>query len=168
MEFIPDDVGEDFVVPFFEDANNSLGVVGYTTDRSEKQLRVEIERCMGHLGASMTILQPGKFGARYGYRMEFKWQGVPGRIDIAALPIRNETDSRIRQSKRHALYSLWKRLEAQFNSQLVMPGDFPLMPYMLDDKGRTILEYLQSAGKLPALPKPAKDSPIEGDFREVE
>lgn len=166
MDFIPDE-HDDLTIPYYEDASSSLGVVGHATSKKERELKVEIERAMGHLGASVTLFQPGKFGDRYGYRIEFSWGGARGRIDVAALPIRKETESRIKKAKRHALYSVMLKLEAQFNSQLVMPGDVPLMPYMVDKKGRTILEAMREDGALPQLPAP-DDRPIEAEFREAE
>ena len=166
MDFIPDD-HDDLTIPYFEDASSSLGIVGHSTNRSERELKVEIERAMGHLGASVTLFQAGKFADRFGYRIEFLWGGSKGRIDVAALPIRKETEGRISQARRHALYSVMNRLESQFNSQLVMPGDVPLVPYMMDNKGRTMIEAMREEGRLPALPSPSPDI-VEGDWREGE
>ena len=92
MDFIPDDHDE-LTVPYFEDAKSSIGVIGHATQRSERELKVEIERAMGHLGASVSLFQAGKYDEtnRYGYRIEFLWGGAKGRIDVAALPLRKET-----------------------------------------------------------------------------
>lgn len=166
MDFIPDE-HDDLTIPYFEDAKSSIGVIGHATQRSERELKVEIERAMGHLGASVSLFQAGKFADRYGYRIEFAWGGAKGRIDVAALPLRKETPSRISQAKRHALYSVMNKLEAQFNSQLVMPGDVPLVPYMMDAKGMTLIEAMREQGKLPALPEPNQDA-VEGEWRESE
>ena len=171
MEFIPDEKDEGLTVPYYEDASNALGVVGYATNRSEKELRVEIERAMAHLGASIQSFQSGRFGPetgpyRYGYVITFRWQGVDGRIVVAGLPIRNETPSRIEKTKRHALYSVMLKLESQFNSQLVMPGDFPLVPYLLNDKGQSLMEAIAQSSNFPALPEPKGDIE-EGEWREA-
>lgn len=163
MDFIPDD-HDDLTIPYFEDSSASLGVVGHSTNRSERELKVEIERAVGHLGASIVLFQAGKFGNRFGYRIEFLWGGSKGRIDVAALPLRKETSSRISQAKRHALYSVMMRLMSQFNSQLVMPGDVPLVPYMLDKEGRTLIEAMREQGQVPALPAP--EDIVDGDWRE--
>lgn len=166
MDFIPDDHDE-LTIPYFEDASSSLGVVGHSTNRSERELKVEIERAMGYLGASVSLFQAGKFDNRYGYRIEFVWGGAKGRIDVAALPIRKETPARISQAKRQSLYSVMMRLSSQFNSQLVMPGDVPLVPFMLDKEGRTLIEAMRERGKLPALPAPNQDA-VDGEWRESE
>jgi hypothetical protein len=165
MDFIPDDKG-DLQLPYFEDAKNEIGVVGYSSQRSEAQLKTLIKTSMGYLGGNIVSFQSGKFGERYGYRIEFNYHGASGRIDIAALPIRDETNSRVSQAKRHALYSVWKKLESQFNSLLVMPGDVPLVPYMLNERGQTMLEWMRDQGKLPALPEP-DDDVVDGEFSEI-
>ncbi len=171
MEFIPDEQIEGLRIPFFEDASNALGVVGYSTTLSEVKLKNNIKGAMADLGGVVTSIQSGKFGNRHAYRIEFIYQNVAGRMDVAALPIRKETDGRVKQAKKHVLFSVWKRLEGLFNSMLVMPGDFPLVPYMIDDKGRTMLDYLRDSGKIPALPEPQDDDgddTVEGEFREAD
>lgn len=164
MEFIPDD-HDNLKVPYFEDASSLLGVIGHSTQRSEQELRVEIERAMGHLGAAVLLFQAGKFGNRYGYRIEFRWGGARGRIDVAALPLRKETPGKIKRCKLQALFSVMHKLQGQFNSQLNMPGDVPLVPYMLDASGRTLIEAMREEGQLPALPKPDEEA-VEGEWRE--
>ena len=167
-EFIPDESG-DLTIPFFEDANNSLGVVGYTTSLSETKLQSKIKQAMADLGGIVTGFQFGMFGERHAYRIEFIYQGSAGRMDIACLPLRKETEARLRQTKRHALFSVWKRLEGLFNSMLVSPGDAPLVPYMLNEQGMTMLEWMRDEGRLPALPKPEEaDDTVDGEFREAD
>ena len=166
MEFIPDD-HDDLRVPYFEDASSLLGVIGHSTQRSEQELRVEIERAMGHLGASILLFQAGKFGDRYGYRIEFRWRGGRGRIDVAALPLKKDTPGKRKRCKRQALFTVMRKLEGQYNSQLNMPGDVPLVPYMLDASGRTLIEAMRERNELPALTDSESDPDVvEGDFRE--
>lgn len=166
MDFIPDE-HDDLRVPYFEDASSLLGVIGHSTQRSEQELRVEIERAMGHLGASVLFFQAGKFGDRYGYRIEFRWRGAKGRIDVAALPLKKDTPSKMKKCKRQALFSVMHKLQGQFNSQLNMPGDVPLVPYMLDASGRTLIEAMREEGQLPALTDSESDpNVVDGEFRE--
>lgn len=166
MEFKPDIDEKDLVVPFFEDAKNEDGVIGYTTQKSIKQLKAEITAGFGRLGGSVIGFQSGKFGNRYGFRIEFTFAGVPGRMDVACLPIRKETETKVDKTKRHALYSVQKRLEAEYSTMLVMPGDVPLMPYMLNDKGQTILEVMRESNQIPALPESIEEDIIDGEFDE--
>lgn len=167
MDFVPDERDDGLNVPYFEDASSMLGVIGHSTQRSERELQVEIERAMGHLGAGVSFFQSGRFGDRYGYRIEFMWRGAKGRIDVAALPLKKETPSKIDKAKRQALFSVMHKLQGQFNSQLNMPGDVPLVPYMLDTQGRTLIEAMRERNELPALTDSESDPDIvDGEFRE--
>lgn len=172
-QFIPDDPGEDRIIPYFEDASGEIGVVGHSTTKDVHELEGEIRKAMALLGGTVTGIQSGHFPwpkadrkRRYAFRVYFNYQGVAGRMDVAALPIRKETEARARQAKRHALYSVVNRLEALFNSQLVMPGDFPLMPHLLNREGKTLLEWIQDEDVIPRLTAPSDDDSdaIEGEF----
>ena len=81
--------------------------------------------------------------------------------------IKKETEARIDQALRHALYSIWKRLEHQYNSQLIMPGDVPLVPWLLNAEGQTVTEWLRELGRVPALPEATDDPIVEGEFEDV-
>lgn len=168
VEFIPDD-SDEFTIPYFEDASNALGVVGYTTSLSEAKLQAKVKQAMADLGGIVTSFQNGMFGERHAYRIEFFYHGAAGRIDIACLPLRSEAPGKLSQCKRQALFSVWRRLESQYNSMLVSPGDVPLVPYMINENNQTMLEWMRSEGKLPALPKPeSDDETINGEFRETD
>lgn len=172
MKFVPDELPDGLQVPFYEDASGALGIVGHATNRSEKELRVEVERSMAHMSAAISSFASGRFGDepgpyRYGYVIEFKWQGVAGRITVAGLPLRKETPSRIDRSKRHALYSVMLRLQSQFNSQLLMPGDMPLVPYLLNERGQTLMDVVAEQQGFPQLEAPQGDV-VDGDFREMD
>jgi hypothetical protein len=166
MEFKPDISEKDLLIPYFEEAKNEDGVIGYSTQKSLKTLKAEITAGFGRLGGSVIGFQSGKFGKRYGFRIDFTFAGVPGRMDIAALPIKKETESRVDKAKRHALYSVQKRLEAEYSTALIMPGDVPLMPYMLNSEGKTVLEVMREMGEIPALPESIEEDIIEGEFNE--
>ena len=172
MRFVPDEPMEGLHIPYYEDASSSLGIVGHATNRTEQELRIEVERFMAHLGAAITGFYSGRFGEdegpfRYGYVIEFKWEGNSGRIIVAGLPIRKETATRIDKAKRHALYSVMLRLQSQFNSQLVMPGDMPLVPYLLNEKGQSLMEVIAEQQGFPQLEAPQGEV-VEGDFRETD
>lgn len=165
MEFTPDESDFDLNVPYFEDASNADGVIGYSTTKSQKELKALITSAFGRLNASVTDFQSGKFGNRYGFRISFNYNGVGGRLDVCALPIAKETESKIDKAKRHALYSVLERLKSYYNSMLVMPGDVPLIPYMLNDRGVTLLEYAREINMVASLPEPT-DYIIEGEYSE--
>lgn len=166
MDFIPDEQDDSLVIPFFEDASGQIGVSGYSTTKSESVLKSEIERWMARMGAGVAAIQSGKMGARYAYQIEFIYHGRKGRMRVVALPIRSETPARIKQAKAQALFSVARKLEAQYNAMLNSPDDFPFMLNLLDDKGKTLIEVLQEQGTVPALPEPKEPVP-EAEWREV-
>lgn len=165
MEFIPDEHSQETDVPYYEEASRVDGVVGHTTTKSLKELRALITAAFGRLSGSVVSIQSGKYGDRYAFRIFFTFNGVEGRMDIAVLPIRKETESRIDRAKRHALYSVWQRLLSEYNTMLVMPGDVPFMPYMLNSEGQTIMEFMRESGQIPALPATVAEI-HEGEFTE--
>lgn len=169
MEFIPDKDPQENYIPYFEDASNADGVMGYSTTKSVKDLKAMISTVFGRLGGSVTGFQQGKFGTRHGYLISFTYQGVAGQMKVAGLPMRNETESRLDKVRRHALISIHARLESQYNSQLVMPGDLPLMPWLLNKKGQTMTEYLTEMNVVPSLPEPRTpdEDIIEGEFEDA-
>lgn len=178
--FVPDDHDDSVTIPFWEDASNTIGVKGYSSTKTIKALESEIRKAMGFLGGTINGIQSGTIpwkGAdgniRYAFRIFFTYMGAEGRIDIAALPIQKETPARVKQARRHALYSVMLRLEGMFNSILTMPGDMPLVPYMMNESGQTMVEFLQLEGKVPKLQAPPEGQvdengeTVEGEFREA-
>lgn len=169
-DFVPSADADEILIPFWEDATNADGVKGYTTGKTIKELKALIIGDFGKIGGSVIGFIDGKnlAGTRYGYQINFTFRGAPGRLVVMALPIRKETESKIKKARRHALISVHDRLVAQYNTALVMPGDVPLMPWLLNAEGQTMVEYLQEVGSVPALPEPQEDIIEEGKFINIE
>jgi len=93
-----------------------------------------------------------------------------GKIEIAVLPIKKETATRREGALKQALYTVREMLESQFNSGVLIPGSAPLIPYMIDDQGRTLAEALSETDSIPLLSPPLEEGEnyVEGDFNEVE
>lgn len=186
IKFIADDDQWEVEIPYFEDASGADGVVGYSTTQDEAELKEKIRTEVARVGSRVESFVKGHYEDesasgtpdRYGYMIQFTYHGVEGRINVAALPIRKETAARKRQAHRQALFTIWKMLESHYNCRLNMPHDTPLIPFLLDDKGRTLLEAIQSAGILPQLPSPKQtmeggfeaddENMIEGEIREID
>lgn len=171
MEFVPnEDTNKDYDLPFFEDARNADGIKGYSTTKSVRQLKSLITTSMSKLGGAVTSFIEGKYGTRHGFQIRFTYRKVEGRLDVACLPIKNETESRIDQAKRHALYSVNLLLEAQFQSHMMLPKHLPLMPWLLNAKGQTMTEYLVEQDMTPALPEQTNNDEqvIEGEFTDAD
>ena len=106
------------------------------------------------LGASGIIFTDGKFPTsppRYGYRIEFQFYGMSGRIDAAALPIKSETAIKKDKALKQCLFLLAQWLEGEFSSLMYRPGAIPLMPYLLGSGGKTIVEQMVESGYLPEI-----------------
>lgn len=186
MGFVPDDVKADDVhVPWFEDASSELGVKGHRTNKTIDDLKIEIRAAMSALGGGVTSFRTGHWpgeDTRYGYEIRFKYGQREGRIQIAGFPMKRETDGKREQCLKQALFTVRDSLQAQLNARWLMPGNAPLVGFMLDDKGRTLAEALAEQSAIPLLAPPMeKEEPpkgkhgkqsdgevVEGSFREEE
>jgi len=152
--FIPDKAElQKQAVPFFEDQSDAK-IPGRGTEKQLAQLQGEIIELMGRLRAGgVTFIQGTHPGTpkRYGFQIGFNINGVPGRIDVAALPIKNETDAKKDRALAQALYLVRNWLEAEVFSAVYRPGAISLVPFLIDDSGRTMTEALVTSGKFPLL-----------------
>lgn len=188
MNFIPSqDKTAAPSVPFFENARQEDGWKGHETKKTVEQLQEEIRTAILRLGGHVTSFQSGQYKTgdqnRDGYRVFFILTGEDtfskGRIDIAALPVDNYWNDRLRdKSRRMVLYMLRESLAAAWLQQQFSPGYAALMPWMLVAGDRTLTQIWteggSSLGRL--LPDrnatftgdggPAKEV-VDGDFRET-
>lgn len=152
--FIPDKLDAPVLnVPYFEDQKEH-GIPGRGTDKSPQQIQTEIRNIMSRLGAGNVVFSPGKFQdkpIRYGYQITFFMAGIPGRIDIAALPIKSETAVRKEKALAQALYLVRNWLEGELFSQIYRPGNVPLLPYLIGANDVTVQEAMIKSGSLPML-----------------
>jgi len=154
MNFIPDQLhATKLDIPFFEEQKGE-NIPGRGTTKSCEKLQQEIRELMLKLEAFNTVFTPGTFAdkpKRYGYRLTFRLAGVAGRMEIAALPIRNETATRKDRALAQALYLVRNWLEAEVFSQVYRPGSMPLVPYLIGAGDKTVIEALVESGSLPLL-----------------
>lgn len=156
MNFVPDEkkLASEIDVPYFEDATTARhGVHGQSTSKTLDVLQAEIRSAIGLLGGSVQAFVPGTFVGkrkRYGYELHFELSGQEGRIRIAALPLKSETETKKRQALKQALYTVREQLVAQYNMLLLSPGGNPLLPYLLID-GKTVAEVYEERFAVPML-----------------
>jgi hypothetical protein len=168
-KFIPDKlVMSGPRVPYFEDSSSDNGVAGHSTRKSILDLQNEIRQAIGRLGGGVQDFIPGQFDTvpiRYGYSVTFMLGDMPGRIDVAGLPIKYQhTGKKKEAALKQALYMLRDMLEAQYYGMLVMPDSQPLVPYLLGTDGRTVTEALADTGDLPMVSRrPQVDAGRNGD-----
>lgn len=112
-------------------------------------------------GYQITYLLVGADGGMY-----------PGRIDVAALPVKDswrihETyEKRRERSLKMALYMLREALNGTWFLQQLSPGYAPLMPWLVAGKGKTISElWAESNVMSNLLPAPSDDF-VEGEYKE--
>lgn len=158
FKFEPDKIQTDEIkAPFIEDARSDFAPF-YATTKTLKQAKSEVEKNFAKLGAAVTRFQSGKFTVgsqmRHGYIVEFNWQGLPGQINIAGLPIRKYTSKKETQVRTQALLNVSQWLQTLITQQVFSPGTSPLVPYLLTDNGETILEKILKSGVLPQLEAP--------------
>lgn len=176
MNFVPEPPRVATQVPYFEDASREDGWQGQASTKTIEKLKAEITACIDRLGGKVLTIQSGKYKTgkltRFGFRIEYlivNGEAIGrGRIDIAALPLRQWTNIKQERTRRMALYMMRVALEGTWFLSQLSPGYAPLMPFMLTNKGKTITE-LWSGGEVMKnlLPEGSSDFIEEGDFREV-
>lgn len=154
VNFVPDKMDLGMLnIPFYEEQSDAK-IPGRGTSKSPEQLQAEIRDLMTKLGAYNVVFMPGKINdkpLRYGYQISFMISNNPGRIEIAALPMRSETPSRKTAALAQALYLVRNWIEGEVFSQIYRPGNVPLMPYFIGPGDKTLNEAMIETGRFPLL-----------------
>jgi hypothetical protein len=156
MSFIPDNPmpQSEAALPFYEDAEE-LKIPGTHVTRALEDYQEAITGYLFQLGANRVKFIPGKHeGAqpRYGYQITFVMNGIPGRFDIAALPMRAPNPRKKNRALAQALYLAQEWLKAEVFSHIYRPGAIPLLPYLIGADDQTVTEALVKNRDLPLLP----------------
>lgn len=151
MQFIPD-VPKIAVlkVPYYEDSKEH-DVPGRGVKLTVNQYQWQIMNLLLKLGAGAVIFLPGTYPTepkRYGFQLQFSLNGIPGRFDIAALPLRSETAVKKDRALAQALYQVGNWLEAEVNSATYRPGAVALVPFLIGAGGKTVTEEMVERGVL--------------------
>lgn len=151
MQFIPDMPKTITVtVPYFEDIT-AKDVPGRAVEKTINFYQQRIVDLLLQLGAGAVVFFPGKYPTspeRYGFQIQFSLNGVPGRFDVAALPIRKETATKKDRALAQALYLVGNWLETEVYSAAYRPGAVALVPFLIGDGGKTVTEELVARGVL--------------------
>ena len=182
MDFIPEQSKKSMDVPFFEDATADLGWQGQATAKSIETLQSEIEDAVNFLGGRVMRFQRGTFQAgkvsRDGFRVHYVVEAadgrvVAGRIDVAALPnkddwsLRKTIDKRKEQSLKMALYMLRVAIKGTWFLQQLSPGYSALMPWMLAAGDKTVSQLWSENSIMQNLLPPGESDFVEGEYRQV-
>jgi hypothetical protein len=159
-------------VPWFEDAKEKDGWKGHATTKSIDRLQSEINTAVSRLGGVVSGYQRGTFeidnqkrdGFQIHYALGHEDQFVAGRLDIAALPVKDKWNTKKKeQALRMALYMVREALEGSWLLQQLSPGYAALMPWMLNQDGKTVSQlWAESSVMKNLLPPP------DADFVEAE
>lgn len=178
MNFIPETPKKSQQVPYFEDAKAEDGWQGQTTGKSIQALQSEVTQSISRLGAMVISFQRGTFesehGNRDGFRIHYSIEtpsgmSMPGRIDIAALPIspklghRADKDKHRESSLKMALYMLKISLDGTWFLQQLSPGFSALVPFMLNKGSDKTISQLWSDSVMNNLLPPGEEDFIEGE-----
>src|SRR4030042_4183330 len=170
MNFIPEQSKETQYIPYYEDATSAEGWQGHTTQKTIKALQSEITQAISRLGGLVTGFQKGAFlsaeGKREGFRVHYAVEAadgsqVPGRIDIAALPIRRESNRE--KSLKMVLYMFHIALNGTWFLQQLSPGYSALVPFMLRHGDKTLSQMWTESPIMNNLLPPGEEDFIDGE-----
>jgi hypothetical protein len=163
-------------VPFYEDAKEKDGWQGQATAKSVNKLQDEIAQAINRLGGIVSGFQRGVFQIgdqkREGFQIHYhlkapNGQLVPGRLDVAALPVRDRwSDAKKDKSLRMALYMVREGLEGMWLMQQLSPGYAALMPFILTDENKTVSQLWSETPVMNRLLPPGESEFIEAEVKE--
>jgi len=174
MNFIPEQSKNSQKVPYYEDVTSADGWQGHTTQKTVNALQSEISQSISRLGGLVTGFQKGTFqseeGNRDGFRVHYAIEAtdgrqVPGRIDIAALPIRRESNRE--KSLKMALYMFHIALNGTWFLQQLSPGYSALVPFMLGQGDKTLSQMWTESPIMNNLLPPGEEEFIDGEVTVV-
>jgi hypothetical protein len=164
------------IVPFYEDAKERDGWQGQATTKSIKKLQDEIAQAINRLGGIVSGFQRGTFQIenqkREGFQIHYhlkapNGQLVPGRLDVAALPVRDRwSETKKDKSLRMALYMVREGLAGMWLMQQLSPGYAALMPFMLTDDHKTVSQLWSETPIMSHLLPPGEGEFIDAEIKE--
>ena len=181
--FIPEQPKKSVDVPYFDDVTGDAGWQGQSTTKSLETLKSEIVQAVSRLGGLVTGFQKGLFqvgtSKREGFRVSYNLETpdgkmIPGRIDVAALPVRPAVSgryasfqSRSEKSLKMALYMLRNSFDGLWFLQQLSPGFAPLMPFMLAKGDQTISQLWSETAMMSNLLPPGESEFVDGQVVEI-
>ena len=193
MEFIPEQTSKALVVPYFDEVTSEGGWRGMSTGKSIETLKSEVTQAIARLGGVVAGFVYGKVvplegdaPERGGFQIHYAIEAenekmVPGRLDIAALPVRQKSrrsrpgslERQQQASLKMGLFMARDALVGLWFLQVLSPGFAPLMPWMIVGSGKNAPTLTQLWSESPVMKQllPPEDSEfdaIDGSFKEVD
>ena len=177
MNFIPNQPSKALSVPYYEDVTGDDGWQGQRTEKSVDRLKSEVVEGVTRLGGFVSGFTMGTFQIdgleRQGCQVFYSITAnngrfVPGRLDIAALPVRDKYSSTKKdKALRMALFMLRDALNGMWFFQQLSPGYAPLMPFMIgNSEGKTISQLWAESPVMNNLLPPGDAEFIEAEVEE--
>jgi hypothetical protein len=140
--------------PYFEDARANIAPY-YAAKQTLDAAKTSVRQALAILGAGEIFFDEGfvtdKDGRkRYGYMVNFTYAGQNGVLRVFGLPMRSETARKTEATRIQALLVTRDQLKAAITAQVFNPGSDPLIPHLLADGSRTVIEYIEQQRQLPA------------------
>lgn len=157
-------------VPFLEDARADFAPY-YTTDKTPEKVQAEIVVELGKLGGYGVFFQLGTFSEkpkRYGYVVNFQYNGSAGMIKVAGLPMKVEDPKKRQRVLAQALSIVRDWIKAQVTAKIFMPGTEPLVQFLLVEGERTVTDFVIQSGRLPTAKQLAAGTVVEAKAELVE
>jgi hypothetical protein len=167
VQFIPEKPkAPELNVPYYEDNLQDKLVPGRGVHKPVEYYQNQIKDLLLKLGAGAVSFPAGTYPTsptpRYGYQIQFSLNGIPGRIDCAALPLRSETAYRKDRALAQALFLVRTWLEGELYSTIYRPGSIPLVQYLIGAGDKTVTEMLVEKQMLPDMWHNGKALPSGG------
>lgn len=163
MAFKPVDpnAGKDWSVPFYEE-REKVKVPGYDLRHDISYYQDRVRTYLYELGAVGVTFTYGVLDDvkphRYAYEIRFQIGVNQGKIICAALPIKTETAIRKDNALKQALYLLSQWLAGEKASKYYRPGVQPLLPYIVNEADKTVMDLMVSSERF-LLPPTIQDNP---------
>lgn len=165
-KFTPDKPASASVpVPYIEDARKDWAPY-YSSTKTVEAAKMEVIDRLDQLGAGILVFQPGSYEIdgkkRLGFAISFTlnvqpFNGAPGEIRIAGLPIRTPSLAKERQVRVQALLIVADWLKSAVTARVFNPDAHPLVPYLLvPSKDGTALTVSQAVAQIVNRPPTAE------------
>lgn len=140
-------------IPYFNDTQKGqCEIPGAAVTYPPQYYKDQIILLMGKLGAGGVYFVECDIPdepPREGYLMMFNLNGVDGRVEIQALPVRGHRKSSYPgRSLAMALFNIANWLECEVYGQIFRPNSVPLIAHLIGPEGKTVTEVLVERGDI--------------------
>jgi hypothetical protein len=145
--------------PFIEDARADFApywAARQTVNQAKQMVIDELRKLNGGSVMFQGVIFEDEYGRRHGFNVFFWYGNTRGIIRVSGLPMRSETEHKIRQVEVQALMNLRDWLKTAVTQKIFSPGSDPLIPFLMlpdstPENPVTIADRMHQHGDLPML-----------------